>query len=332
MNILTGDIGGTKTILAVVSSEKGPFDPLLEETFPSASYDSLEAVLDDFLARNSIKTSSACFGIAGPVIAGQGRVTNLPWIMSVDTLQSGYGWQKVSLINDLEAVAWAVPILRPADLLTLNPGERVPGGNIAVIAPGTGLGEAFLTNDLGHYKAHASEGGHTSFGPVGKLQIGLLNYMNNQGFDHVSYERVCSGGLGIPVLYEYLAATGLYVEPDWLAQELQSSTDPTPVIFNAALDPSRGAEIARATLSLFVEILASETGNLALKVLSTGGIYIGGGIPPRILSELQKPYFLENLRDKGRFTDLVTRMPVHVILNPKAGLLGAAAFGLEFAA
>jgi glucokinase len=160
------------------------------------------------------------------------------------------------------------------------------------------------------------------------LQIGLLTYLNARGYTHVSVERVCSGALGIPNLYAYLKSTGLD-EPGWLADKLATVDDPTPVIVNAAQDSAHPCELARATLGLFVEILGAESGNLALKVLSIGGIYLGGGIPPRILKELEKPTFLQALRSKGRFKQLLTGMPVHVILNAKAGLLGAAAFGLN---
>jgi glucokinase len=271
----------------------------------------------------------ACFGVAGPVFAGRAEITNLPWVISEASVQSAFGWSAVKLLNDLEAVGYAVPILEPGDIYTISPGRPVPGGNIAVLAPGTGLGETFLTYDNGHYRAHPSEGGHVSFGPIDKQQLGLLAYMREvKGFNHVSYERVCSGGLGIPYLYAYLKDTGYAPEPEWLAERLASSADPTPVIMNAAQNLDNPSELCTATLDLFVSIMASEAGNLALKVLSTGGIYLGGGIPPRILSQLKKPSFLEILQDKGRFNDMLENMPVHVILNSKAGLLGAAAYGL----
>lgn len=331
MNVLVGDIGGTKTILAVFSSEIGPRKPLVEMTFHSASYDTLEAIISEFQGVTNLKTDRACFGVAGPVVGGRARITNLTWVVDSDNLKAAFGWPAVGLLNDLEAVAYAVEILAPEDIHTLSAGTPVPGGNIGVLAPGTGLGEAFLTYGQGRYHAHASEGSHVSFGPVGALQVGLLAYINQQGFEHVSYERVCSGGLGIPHLYAYLRSIGYAPEPEWLAQQLAASDDPTPVIFNAAQDPARPCALAEATLDLFVEILGAEAGNLALKVLSTGGIYLGGGIPPRIIAQLEKPAFLKALRSKGRFREMLTDMPVHVILNSKAGLLGAAAFGLSLA-
>jgi glucokinase len=329
MNALIGDIGGTKTILAVFSSEAGPHQPLGEITFPSARYESLEAIVGEYLASTHLTVEGACFGVAGPVVGGSARITNLPWLVDAGVLKSTFNWSSVALLNDLEAVAYAVPILEPADVHTINPGIPAPGGSIAVLAPGTGLGEAFLTWVEGRYYAHPSEGSHASFGPVGQLQIGLLSYLNQQGHKHVSFERVCSGGLGIWHLYSYLKTIGLAEEPAWLAEKLAASEDPAPVIFRAAQDATHPCDLATATLDLFVSILGAEAGNLALKVLSTGGIYLGGGISPRILAELEKPAFLEALRSKGRFNEMLADIPVHVILNPKAGLLGAAAFGLS---
>jgi glucokinase len=236
------------------------------------------------------------------------------------------------LLNDMEAIAYAQPILRPEDVFTLNKGTSEEGGTSAVLAPGTGLGEGFVTCKEGRYYAHPSEGSHVSFGPVGQLQIGLLSYLNQQGYSHVSYERVCSGGLGVPHLYAYLKSIGYAEEPAWLAEELAADKDPTPIILSAAHDQRGPCKLASAVLDLFVAILGAEAGNLALKVLPRGGIYLGGGIPPRILTDLQKPIFLEALQSKGRFHDLLVKMPVQVILNSKGGLLGAAAYGLTFPA
>jgi glucokinase len=332
MNVLVGDIGGTKTILAIFSTDTGPHTPLIELTYPSQHFDSLETIVSKFLAAAQLKAERACFGVAGPVLDGRARITNLTWVVDQANLQSTFYWSKVALLNDLESVAYAINFLRAEDIHTLNVGAPVPDGNIAVLAPGTGLGEAFSTYEAGRYHAHPTEGGHTSFAPVGELQIGLLAYLNQQGFHHVSFERVCSGRLGIPLLYAYLKAIEHAVEPAWLAEQLAASKDPTPVIIQAAQDRTRPCELAAATLGLFVAILGAESGNLALKVFSTGGIYLGGGIPPRILAALQKPEFLEALCSKGRFRQLLANMPVHVIMNSKAGLLGAAAYGLTILA
>ena len=327
MNVLVGDIGGTKTVLAVVSTETGPRKSIVEKTYPSAQYETLESMIGEFFEEFPVDTGCACFGVAGPVIGRRARITNLSWVVDGPTLQSFFGWSDAALLNDMQAIGCAIPVLEDKDLHTLSAGTREPGGSVAILAPGTGLGEGYVTHDDGVYHAHGCEGSHAAFAPVGPLQVGLLAYLNAQGFDHVSFERVCSGGLGIANLYSYLKTTGL-AEPVWLAEEIASADDPTPVILSAAQDQARPCELAAATLDLFVTILGAEAGNLALKILATGGIYLAGGMSPRILAELEKPAFLEALRSKGRFRQVLTDMPVHVILNPGAGLLGAAAYGL----
>jgi glucokinase len=328
-NLLAGDIGGTKTVLAVFASEIGPHQPQEERSFPSGRYTSLEAIVQKYLDQVHLTVGRACFGVAGPILAGSSKITNLPWIIQEAALKNAFDFTKVTLVNDLEAVAWAIPILERADISTLCAGSPLDGGTIAVIAPGTGLGEAFLTWEEGRYHAHATEGGHATFAPTDDLQLGLLKYMHDTlGYPHVSVERVCSGGLGIPNMYTYLKELGVADEPAWLAEQLINASDPTPVIVEAAQNPGRPCELAAATLRLFVSILGAEAGNLALKVLATGGIYLGGGIPPRIVAFLQEPIFLEALCSKGRFRPLLTDIPVHVILNPQVALMGAAARGL----
>jgi glucokinase len=326
--ILVGDIGGTKTVLAVFSA-KGD-TPDHEKIFPSGHYASLEAMIQEYLQGIKKPVEGACFGVAGPVVAQRAQITNLPWVIDAAVLKQAFGWKHISLMNDLEAVAYAVPSLPAEDVHHLSVGKPVPDGNISVLAPGTGLGEAYLTMDNGRYIAHASEGSHASFAPTNSMQIGLLAFLlEKKGFEHVSFERVCSGSLGIPNLYAYLKETGVAKEPKWLAEALAASEDPTPVIINNALASSGACEICIQTLELFVDILGAEAGNHALKIMATGGIYLGGGMPPRILSALQKPSFLDAIRSKGRFRFFLTDIPVHVILNPKAGLLGAAAFGFD---
>lgn len=327
--LLAGDIGGTKTALAIFDPREGPYQPVVEKTYPSGRYSGLEEIITEFLLEVSLPVSTACFAIAGPIISNRAQITNLTWVVDRETLTSTFGWEKVLLLNDLESVAYAIPILGPGDIYTLNPGQPVVGGNIAIIAPGTGLGEAFLTCHHGRYVAHPSEGSHVSFGPVGDLQVGLLKYMNEQGYLHVSYERVCSGGLGIPNLYSYLKSIHYAPEPEWMKQQLDGCEDPTPAIVNAALDESRSCELAAAALGMFVDILGAEAGNMALKLLSSGGIYLGGGISPRILAKLKEPNFMEAVTGKGRFRQMLSNYPVHVILNSKVGLLGAAVYGME---
>ena len=325
--LLAGDIGGTKTNLAIFSPAAGVRAPLAEASFPSADYPSFEALIREFLSQIGLRVARASFGVAGPVVAGRAKVTNLPWVIDEEALQATLQISSVQVLNDLEAIASAVPFLEPADLYTLIEGEPAAGGAIAVIAPGTGLGEAFLTWDGSGYRAHASEGGHANFAPTNQFEIELLRYLLQQ-FDHVSCERVCSGR-GLPNIYAYLRDSGYSDEPEWLAQQLAAAEDPTPVVVNGALDSERSSELCVATLNAFVSILGAEAGNLALRVVATGGVYLGGGIPRRILPALRHDRFKESFRRKGRLSALLSRVPVHVIINPKAALLGAARHGLE---
>lgn len=328
--LLAGDIGGTKTMLAVYAPEQGACAPLIQKRFPSDDYDSLEAIIADFLRSldQEPTLTHAAFGIAGPVVNGRVQTTNLPWVIDEQRLKQRFHLARVRLLNDLEAVALAVPNLDPGDMETLKPGRATPGGTIAVIAPGTGLGEAFLVWDGHQYRAYPSEGGHTDFGPTSELEIALLQFLHREmGMEHVSYEQVCSG-LGIPNLYAFLKHHYQASEPDWLATELALAEDQTPVIVAAANDPVRANSLCQQTVRLFISILGSEAGNLALKLLATGGVYIGGGIPPRILPHLQDGTFLTAFSNKGRFRRLLEDVPVSVITHHQAALLGAASFGL----
>ena len=302
---------------------------LAEATFASADFVSLEAMATEFLAGTDLTPTRSSFGVAGPVVDGQAEITNLPWVMEETQLAEELNLSSVRLLDDSNAIAHAVLVLEDDDLHTLNAGDPDPGGPIAVLAPGTGLGEAFLTWDGSRYRAHASEGGHTDFASTTPLEIGLLRYLLDR-FEHVSYERVCSGR-GLPYIYAYLKDNGHAEEPPWLAEQLAAADDPTPIIVDAVLDESRPCELCADTLDAFVSILGAEAGNLALKVVATGGVYLGGGIPPRILPALENGRFMEAFRRKGRLSDLVARIPVRVILNPKAALLGAASHGLEAA-
>jgi len=325
--LLAGDIGGTKTNLGIYSIEKGAREPLVESTFPSPRYTSLETLAREFLDKVDVTIHSASFGVAGPVVKGQVKTTNLPWVIKKARLRKTLNLNSVHLLNDLEAIAYGVPLLNPEDFHTLNAGLVIPGGTLAVIAPGTGLGEAFLTWNGTRYQAHASEGGHSDFGPTNPMQIDLLRYLH-ESFAHVSYERICSGH-GLPNIYAFLKDRGYAVEQDWLSEELGAVDDPTPVIVNVALDKDRSSDLCISTLRIFVSVLGAEAGNLALKVLATGGVYLGGGIPRRIIPVLEDREFMESFTGKGRFSELVSRIPVHIILNPKVALIGAAYYGLE---
>jgi glucokinase len=324
--LIAGDIGGTKTDLAIYSLEGGPHAPLAKTEVHSADYASLQALVSDFLTKVNMSVDVGSFDVAGPVIDGHAKTTNLPWVMDERSLARDLNLKSVHLLNDLEAVARAVPSLRDTDLVTLNTGEPVGDGPIAVIAPGTGLGESFLTWDGARYRAHSSEGGHADFAPTDARQIRLLEYLLRR-FDHVGVERVCSG-IGVPNIYEYLRDEERIPERPAVAAAIESARDRTRAIVGAAVDPNASSELCRATIELLVSILASEAGNLALKVLATGGIYLAGGIAVHVLDALRQPRFMEAFTRKGRFKGLMERMPIHVITT-QAALVGAAAYGLE---
>jgi glucokinase len=324
--LLAGDIGGTKTDLAVYALDGDAHHPIAQAAFPSADFGNLESLAHTFLRQSNLSVDRAVFGVAGPVVAGRVEGTNLPWVIDERTLARELDLKAVRLLNDLQSIAYAVTILGSGDLATLSAGKPMVGGALAVVAPGTGLGEAYLTWDGARYEPHASEGGHGDFGPNSGLEIDLLRYLHKR-FGHVSVERVCSG-VGIPNIYDFMRDSGYAEEPEWLREQLDAATDPTPVIVSAALDSSRPCELCTAVLDTFVSILGAEAGNMALKVLSSGGVYIAGGIPPRILPALRQRRFLAAFRSKGRLSYLLEEMPVHVVLNAKAGLLGAAHYGL----
>ncbi len=323
--LLAGDIGGTKTNLAIFSSVDTLRTPVREATFPSAQYPSLELLVHDFLSQENSEIQNACFGVAGPVIAGKAKITNLPWVMDETALQQELGIPSVRLLNDLVATASGIPLLQTEDLHTLNAGHPVEHGTLAVIAPGTGLGEAFLTWDGTRYRTSPSEGGHVDFAPTNLFEIELLRYMLTR-FDHVSYEQVCSG-MGLPHIYGYLRDVVMINEPEQLAQQIARLEDPTPLIVRCALDSKVPSARCVATLETFTSILGAETGNLVLKVLATGGVYLGGGIPPRILPFLDSERFTHAFRHKGRFSAMLADIPLHIITNSRLALLGAAYHG-----
>lgn len=323
--LLAGDVGGTKTTLALISKGKGIRAPVAKATFPSDQYPDLESIIEVFLASHPATIERMSIGVAGPVVAEEAQITNLPWHIRAAALRERFSVTYAHLLNDLEAVGYAIPALKSEDIVTLNAGNPVAEAAIAIVAPGTGLGEGYMTWDGQRYRPHASEGGHTDFGPLTSLQTELLLYLAAR-LDHVSYERVCSG-TGIPNIYVFLKEAKQIPEPDWLREKLAATADQVPIVSQAALAPD-APEICRLTMELFAEILAQESANLALKVLSLGGVYLGGGIPPRILPILQSEAFMSAFKRKGRFNHLLSQMPIHVILNSEAGLLGASQEGL----
>lgn len=322
--ILAGDIGGTKTRLALFRIKGRRFIPVREEVFSSRNYAGLEEVIKKFVREESGSIRCACFGVAGPVVRGRVRTTNLPWIVEAGLIRRKFRIPTVLLMNDLEAMAYGTRGLRAHDLRTLNPGRPGLSGNRAVIAAGTGLGEAILYWDGAVYRASASEGGHTDFGPRSPIEMKLLEYLSNR-FDHVSYERVVSGP-GLLHIYQFLRDRRSSREPSWLAQRLEQE-DSATVITETASEGSH--PLCVRALDLFVSLYGAEAGNLALKSLATGGVYLGGGIAPKIIKKLLDGTFMKAFTDKGRYASMLRRIPVWVILNEKTGLLGAAQYGLD---
>lgn len=324
--LIAGDIGGTKTDLAIYSHESGPHAPLAQAQFHSADYPNLQAIVSEFLARVTLSVAVGSFAVAGPVLDGRVKTTNLPWLMDEATMMRDLKLRSVHLMNDLEAVARAVPVLEPADLVTLNQGQPAAKGAIAIIAPGTGLGESFLTWNGAEYVAHSSEGGHSDFAPADERQLRLLQYLLRR-FDHVGVERVCSG-VGVPNVYEFLRDDEGIPEVPEVAQSIASAPDRTKAIVAAGTDPHNPSKLCRATVDTVTAILAGEAGNLVLKVLATGGVYIAGGVALHLLNELKAPRFAQAFKNKGRFKALMETIPMHVITT-RAALMGAATYGLE---
>ena len=323
---LAGDVGATKTNLGVYEMSGDANSPLIEATLPSGSYESLAALVAAFLKKHDLAPEHAVFGVAGPIVGSKATITNLSWIIEEESLRRELSLKSVRLLNDLESIAYGVPVLEEKDLYALNEGKRNPHGPIAVIAPGTGLGEAYITWDGTHYRAHASEGGHVDFGPTCEIEIELLSYLLDR-FEHVSYERICSG-VGLPNIYAFLKDREYYEEPHWFAGKLNQSDDQTAVIITAALDAASPCERCHKTLELFLSILGAEAGNMALKLMSSGGVYLGGGIPPRIIPAFKNSPFMKSFARKGRLSHVLEHIPVNIILNPKVALMGAASFGL----
>jgi glucokinase len=316
--ILAGDIGGTNARLAYFQPHSGNLQLISERIFPSREYSGLGDIVSKFLDGAATRPEVACFGIAGPVRDGRVETSNLPWIVEQSRLAQQIELPATLLINDLEASAWGVGGLNPNDLVALNQGGPA-AGNQAVIAPGTGLGEAGLFWNGRQHEVFACEGGHADFAPQGDLQIELLRFLASR-YKHVSYERVLSGP-GLVNVYEFLRSKGCKDEPAGFAAQL-SQGDAAAAISREAL--SGTSRLAVQALDLWISVYGAEAGNLALKTMATGGVFLGGGISPKILSKLTGPLFMRAFVEKGRLRPLLESIPVHVITNDKAGLLGAA--------
>lgn len=337
--VLAGDIGGTKTTFALYNEDEGRFKPLHSQTFASREYPDFFSVIDAFLTGPRAYLSSgnnhhqtiqtACFGIAGPIFNQQCTATNLPWIMDAQQISHRYAIPTVYFLNDLEATAYGTLTLPKTAVVCLSTEAdletaTVPPGNRAVIAAGTGLGEAMLYWHGATYHPSASEGGHSDFAPRNPTEIALLEYLLKR-HSRVSYERVLSGP-GLFTLYEFMKQSGRGGEPAWLAERL-ASEDPAAVISEVAL--AEQSDLCVCTVDLFVSLLGAEAGNLALKCLATGGMYLGGGIAPKILPKLKDGTFMKAFLHKGRFSSLLAKIPVWVILDPQTALHGAAQFALS---
>lgn len=321
--ILAGDIGGTNVRLALFAVEGGRLVRKEERKFRSRAFPGLEHPLEEFLGGRRV--DAAGFGVAGPVRNGRCEATNLPWVVDASVLAKQLGLSRVALVNDLLANALGLPELVDADLAVVNAGTPDPDGNAALISAGTGLGEAFLVRQNGRFVPQPSEGGHSSFAPRNAWEIELFRHLQ-LSYSHVSFERVLSGP-GLAALYAFERATSGQPEPGWLSREIAAAGDPSPAVTAAAL-AGRDAVAVRA-LEHFVSVYGAEAGNLALKVLATGGVFVGGGIAPRILPKLLDGTFFGAFCDKGRFAPLLARVPVRVVLNDGCALLGAARAAVE---
>lgn len=317
--ILAGDIGGTNARLALFEPGAGGPSLVALETYPSREHGSLEEIVRRFREHHGGRVRAAALGIAGPVAEGRVATTNLPWVVDASALGRVLGLRDVVLMNDLEALAWSLDLLPAEATAELKPGAAVLAGSRAVLAAGTGLGEATLAVIGGRTAALASEGGHADFAPRTEVEAALLRWLTGR-YGRASYERVLSGP-GLHDVYLFLREAGEGGEPAWLTEELRSG-DPAAAISAAALE-GRSPVCAEA-LDLFVSVLGAEAGNLALRTLAKGGVYLGGGIAPRILPWLARPPFLAAFLAKGRLRPLLEAVPVYVILDDRAALVGAA--------
>jgi glucokinase len=318
MEILAGDIGGTNCRLALFQVDDAGLNTLIETNYISAEWGSLTEIIQKFVSDHSLSPAYACFGIAGPINGRQCKVTSLPWLVDADQLATQFGFKQVELINDLEANAWGINALSEDDFYLLNEGDPTLGGNGCIISAGTGLGEAGLYWDGSTLQPFASEGGHTDFSPSSEIEFALFQWLAKQ-YGHVSWERVVSGP-GLVNIYHFLCDYR-GVEP---VSDLTAAEDIAATISQRAMEKSE--PICDEALNLLVRCFAAEAGNQALKLMATGGIYIGGGIAPKILERLKGPLFMSTFYNKGRMSDLMHSMPLRIILNSKTALYGPALY------
>jgi glucokinase len=320
--ILAGDTGGTNTRLALFEKTDQGFESVAVEKFSSPAFGSLNEIIEKFLADKPHKIERACFAVPGPVQENKAKLANLPWAVDANEVKKQFGYERIGLINDLESNAYGLNELKDSDFAVLNEGIPNPSGNAALISAGTGLGQAGMHFSNGSRQPFASEGGHVDFAPRSELEIELLRYLLGK-YERVSVERVVSG-MGMQNIYEFLRDTRREEVPSWLADDIADSVDVGAMVSKHGL--ARKSPICEQALEIFASLYGAEAGNLGLKMLATGGVYIGGGIAPKILPKLQEPTFLNSFKSKGRMSDLMERMPVRIVLNDNAALLGAAHF------
>jgi glucokinase len=317
--ILAGDIGGTNARLAFFDVMDGHFRLVSASVFPSREYSGLDQIVSRFVDSSNLHPEAACFGVAGPVRNGRVEASNLPWIIESKRLADELNLEKAVLINDLEANAWGIATLDLKDMVPLNEVKGNPVGNQAVISAGTGLGEAGMYWDGSRHHIFASEGGHADFAPRDELEMDLFRYLAAR-YEHVSYERIVSGP-GLVNVFQFLRDSGRGTEPPWLTDEM-SHADPAAAISRAGLNGS--CPLCEQAVDLFVSAYGAEAGNLALKLMATGGVFLGGGIAPKMLPKLSGPLFMRAFLGKGRMQALLEGMPIKVITNDKTALMGAA--------
>src|SRR5215471_12547188 len=322
--ILAGEIGATRARMAAFQTEGNKLQCVVQKTYKSQEHGGLSEIISDFVRTEGVPVHSACFGVAGPVRAGRSKISNLEWTIDSRELATQLKLTSVGLLNDLEGYAYGVDALESKDFVTLSQGAEDAEGNRAVISARTGLGVAGLFWDGFRHHPFACEGGHVDFAPKNDLETELAHYLRKK-YEHVSCERILSGP-GIKNIYDFLRDSKKVDEPAWLRQQITAAKDPPALISQLALE--RKSEICEQALTIFVSVYGSETGNCALNFMASGGVFIGGSIAAKIVPKMQDPVFMKSFLDKGRMRGLLSDMPVKIIVNDDAGLIGAARYTL----
>jgi len=322
--ILAGDIGATRTRLAAFQAEGNKLEQVVEKTYKSQDHGGLQEIISAFVKTEGVPVHSACFGVAGPVRAGQSKISNLPWTIDSRELAAQLKLSSVGLINDLEAYAYGIDALESKDFVTLSEGVEDAEGNRLVIAARTGLGIAGMYWDGFRHHPFPCEGGHADFAPKNDLEAEMAQYLRKK-YEHVSCERILSGP-GIKNIYDFLRDAGKAEEPDWLKKQMSEAPDAPALISQLAL--AKKAAICDQTLNVFVGVYGSTTGNCALNFLATGGVFIGGNIAAKNVPRMQDPIFMKAFLGKGRMSALLADIPVKIVLNDDSGIIGAARYTL----